>query len=120
MDDTQSLIERIQALEERMTNLLRSSSIPRDVETAFRERLKDIVKEGIIFGTGSLSGGVLDIIDSRIRAESVGIALPLGVSSAFAGRSELAGGFLIGSTCTWRFFEGSFSASYDISYLIIP
>ncbi len=70
-----------------------------------------------LWGSGTMTAGVLDITDSRITSTSIGFALRKGSAATAGGFAQLAGGYLSGTT--FRFFEGSFSTTWNIFYLII-
>lgn len=115
----QQIEKRLQDLEAFMRSFQTGVGLDRSTETTLRDRLKGMALDSLIFGQGTLSGGRLDITDVRISASSVGLAIRLNSSSTYSlSNAELASGFLSGHT--WRFFEGTSSASYDIAYLIIP
>lgn len=117
--DLKQLEARVIALENFKKSLEYSNTIPRNIETALRERLKNIVKNGVIFGTGALVGGKLDINDPRISSSSIGIAMRLNTSSNFSlARADLASGYISGNI--WRFFESTLSETYEINYIILP
>lgn len=117
--NNQNIEERVAALEAFRKSLTSNKDIPRDLEQAFRARLVDIAKDFFIFGTGTFVGGKLDVSDVRIKSTSIGLAIRLNSSAGMSlARADLASGFLSGNT--WRFFEGTFSETYEIAYFIIP
>ena len=108
---------QITDLQRQFDELKSSSSIPNDVENALRQRLKNIGLSSLIYGRGTLAGGLLDIIDGRITSSSIGVAIRDG-NSATGSFAQLSGGFQSGGV--YRFFEGNFSATWTITYIIIP
>ncbi len=119
MADNNALEARVIALEKFATDMQSSNSIPRNVETALRERLKDIAEDSLIFGIGTLSSGRLDISDPRITSQSVGVGIRYGSSTSFSlADAQLASGYVSG--ITYRFFESTFSEGYQVAYIIIP
>lgn len=75
------------------------------------------LSNGVIAGFGTMSGGKLDIVNPAINASSIGIAIRANSSSS--GVSQISGGLVNGPPLFMRFFEGSFSQTWDIFYIII-
>lgn len=70
-----------------------------------------------IWGYGTMVAGNLYITDPRILSTSTCLALRKGSAGTAGGFAQLAAGYVSGTT--FRVFEGSFSATWDIFYLII-
>lgn len=115
----QQVNTRLAAFEAFMNSFNSGNALPRPVETTIKSRFTTFLRENLIYGSGTLIGGKFDVTDARITSNSIGLAFRYNSSSPVVGRDDLAGGWL-SNTNSYRFFEGSFSETYQIVYLIIP
>lgn len=110
--------EQLAKLQREIDQLRNSATIPRDVETAFRERLGTGAansSSNVISGRCTLSAGKFDVTDPRISSTSVVLATVANTSGA--GLANIAAGYLSGTTI--RIYEGTFSATWIVNYIII-
>jgi len=72
--------------------------------------------ESATWGIGTMVGGILDVTHPSITSTSTGLATRANASgTAFV--ADLSAGYNSGTT--FRFFEGTFSQTWEVFYLII-